>query len=175
MVDYDDWDDGAQRCAYDSPVCHGESPTPGTAGSLRAHRHIPDGIPDDMGWVCYRGPGGQLGLARKFTAVVHDGGKHQRLSGRRSSHNSRSVPVEPSQIRLPKPLPLPHVFLDERLERRRTRRTNDGSTSWDILRRLLLGVDGPALCVGGDEPGVDRDSGSLRTSGEGSASGATGQ
>ena len=58
-------------------------------------------------------------------------------------------------------LPNAHCLRRRSLATRRWRRLLDGASSWSLLCRLLLALDGTALCRRGNEPVVDRSLRSL--------------
>src|SRR5258708_33155089 len=68
----------------------------------------------------------------------------------------RSVPVYANQECLPCPLPVTVRLHCQRVQTGQEWRIAFGTTPRRILRRLLLGLDGPAICRWRDEFSLDR-------------------
>ena len=72
---------------------------------------------------------------------------------------------------MPAPMPLSGGFHRHALARRRAGRFPDGTVARRVLPRLLLGVDGPAVCWWRDEPIMDSRNHAVRSTGKNSATG----
>ena len=96
----------------------------------------------------------------------NDGRERERLPGRRTLDSGGAVSVESLQIHLPKPLPVTCVVSDGRLAGRTLGRGGHGAPARDLLPRLLLGPDGPALRPRSDEPDLDCGPGGVRAAGK---------
>ena len=64
--------------------------------------------------------------------------------------------MDATEASMPSGLPITTFLLNERMARRYLGRIRYGTQAWQLLRRLLLGSDGPALRHGSDEFVLDR-------------------
>ncbi len=64
----------------------------------------------------------------------------------RAVRRRRSLPIQPAQENVSRPLPLASRLRSQRVARWRARRRDHGPTAWIFLHGLLRGTDGAAVC-----------------------------
>ncbi len=127
--------------------------TGGGRAPLRADGQLRCRVSVGLAGVLAGGDCIELVAAHGWRAFLHDGeGCADR--GRRDVDIRRVVPMDATQERLPRALPLAHEFSDGSLARGKPGCREDGASARGLLSWLLLAADGAVVCIGRHEPAV---------------------
>src|SRR6516165_7168743 len=88
--------------------------------------------------------------------AIRNNGCIERPLGRRDPDSRRNLSADSVEESMFDALSKSAWVLDDKLERRQSWRGENGFTAWDLLSRLLLGVDVCPVCGGRDEPALGR-------------------